>query len=178
MSLVMPEGVPTLGNISVKAVATLTSPAAPKLATELNGAGSEDISLHLYPAGWGPTADTPTGTAPARLGSRKIRQSLNRTTYSMPGLQYVYDPQADDGDPGQEAFDLLKEGVQIHLVERRGLDAESDAWAVGQKTRDHYVTLGPQVPMGDPTDENAEFYIMQTIVYVSGDGPVDGVIVT
>ena len=36
MSLVMPEGVPTLGNIAVKAVATIASPAAPKLATEIN----------------------------------------------------------------------------------------------------------------------------------------------
>jgi hypothetical protein len=178
MSLVMPEGVPTLGNISVKAVATIADPAAPKLATEIDAVGSQDISLHLYPAGWGPTADTPVGTAPARLGSRAIRQSLNRTTYSMPALQYVCDPQAAEGDPGQEAFDLLKEGVQIHLLERRGLDAETAAWAVGQNTRDHHITLGPQVHMGDPTDENAEFYIMQTVVYVNGDGPVDGVIVT
>lgn len=176
MTLVMPEGIPTLGNIAVKAVATIATPSAPSLATELNAAGTEDISLHLMPAGWGPTADTPLGTAPPRLGSRSIRQQLNRTTYSLPALQYVYDPQGDVGDPGNEAFDLLVEGTKIHLVERRGLDAETDAWAVGQKTRDHYIELGPQVPMGDPTDENAEFYIMQVVHYVNGDGPTDGTI--
>lgn len=176
-TLVMPEGVPTLGNIAVKACPTVAAPAAPKLATELNAAGSEDISLHVMPAGWGPTSDTPLGTAPPRLGSKKVRQQFNRTTYSLPGLQYVYDPQGADGDPGNEAFDLLKEGVKIHLVERRGMDAETDAWAVGQKTRDHYVELGPQQEMGDPTDENGEFYIMQTLRYVTGDGPVNGVIV-
>lgn len=178
MSLVMPEGVPTLGNIAVKAVVTIASIAAPALATELNAAGSEDISLHLYPAGWGPTADTPLGTAPARLGSRKIRQSFNRTTFSLPALQYVYDPQADVADPGNEAFDLLKEGLEFYLVERRGLDAETDVWAVGQKVRVHHVELGPQVTQGDPTDENAEFYIMQVVRYVNGDGPTEGVVAT
>lgn len=178
MTLVMPEGVSTLGSISVKAVLAIVDPAAPKLATEINAVTSEDISLHLFPAGWGPSADTPLGTAPARLGSKKVRQSFNRTTFSMPALQYVYDPQADTGDPGQEAFDLLTENTKIHLLERRGLDAETDSWTVGEKTRDHYIELGPQVPMGDPTDENAEHYIMQVVRYVTGDGPVDGVIVT
>ena len=62
-------------------------------------------------------------------------------------------------------------------MERIGLDAEDDAWAVGQRTRAHKVVLGPQIPMGDRTDDNAEFYIMQPVAYVGTTGPVDGIIV-
>lgn len=177
MTLVMPDGVPTLGAIGVKACPTIADPTQPKLATELNAAGSKDISLHLFPAGWAPAGDTPTGTAPARLGSKKIRQTLNRTTYTLAALQYIYSPQATSSDPANAAKTLLVEGTKIHLVERRGLDPETTAWAVGDKTRDHYVILGPQIEMGDPSDENGEFFIQQAVVYVSNDGPTAGTVV-
>lgn len=178
MPLVMPEGVPVLGATSVKAVVTVASPAAPKLATEINAASSKDISLHLSASGWQPDATINKGTKPARLGSKTVSEQFNRTTYTLGTLMYVYDPQGDDSDPGNEAKALLTEGTNIHLLERLGLDAEDDAWAVGQKTRDHYVTLGVQIPTGDRSDENAEFMIKQDVIYVTSAGPVDGTIVT
>lgn len=178
MTLVAPEGVPSLGARKVKAVVAVADRTAAKLATEINAATSVDVSLHLRASGWSPTATTNKGQKPRRLGSKRQAEQLNSTTFSLGTLQYVYDPQADEGDPGQEAFDLLKEGTKIDLLERLGLDAESVAFAVGQKTRDHYVNLGPQIPMGDPTDENEEFYISQDVVYVTTEGPVDGVVVT
>jgi hypothetical protein len=62
------------------------------------------------------------------------------------------------------------------LLERIGLDAEDVAWAVGQHTRAHYVLLNDQIPSGDRTDENGEFFITQSVIYVN-DGPVDGIVV-
>lgn len=176
MTVVYPEGTPTLGNTKVKAVLSVASPTAPKLATEINAATSVDISCYLYPAGWNPTGTTAKGTKPTRLCSKTQLEQLNRTTWTLADLQYVYDPQADDTAPGNEAKELLVEGTTLHLVERIGLDADEDVFAVGQRTRDHFVTLGAQIPSGDRTDENGEFYITQSVIYANS-GPIDGVIV-
>ena len=178
MTLVAPEGVPSLGARKVKAVVTIADATAPKLATEISAASSVDVTLHLSADGWSPTGSTAKGTAPRRLGSKRTQERLNTTTYSVGSLRYVYDPQGDDADPGNEAKALLLEGSKIHFLERLGLDAEDAPFAVAQKTRDHYLELGPQIPMGDPTDENAEFVMSQDCVYVLPTGPVDGVVAT
>lgn len=177
MTLVMPEGVPTLGATKVKGVISIASQTAPKLATEINVATSVDLSLFLYPAGWSPTGNTAKGTRPVRLGSKKEREIFNRTTWSLGALQYVYDPQAIDTAPGNAAKALLVEGAVLHLLERLGLDAETVAFAIGDRTRDHWVRCGPQIPSGDRTDENGEFYMMQELIYVNSLAPVDGVVV-
>jgi hypothetical protein len=174
VTLVIPEGTPTLGNTKVKAVLSITALDAPKIATEVDAATSVDISCYLYPEGWGPTATTNKGTKRARLCTREQLEQLNRTTYSWAALQYVHDPQGADSDPGNEARELLQEGLKLYLVERQGLDADA-AWTVGDRVRTHYVELGPQIESGDVTDENGEFYIMQDLIYVAR-GPVVGLL--
>jgi hypothetical protein len=178
MTLVVPDGVPTLGAIKVKGVLTIANSAAPSLATEINAASSKDISVLLYPAGWSPTGETAIGTAPARLGSKTQKQQFNRTTYSIGSLQYVHDPQGLSSAAVNAAKTLLTNGLSIHLVERRGPDATSVVFAVGDKVRDHYVVLGAQIEMGDAADENGEFWIQQAVHYISADGPVSGTIAT
>lgn len=175
MTVVYPEGTPTLGNTSVVAVQTVADEEAPSLATEIGAATSVDISCYLYPAGWNPGANTARGTKPPRLCSTTQQETLNRTTYTIGDLQYVYDPQAADSDPGNEAKEILTEGTEVYLVERIGLNAQNEAFAVGQQTVTHHVRLGPQIKSGDRTDENGEFFITQPVSYV-GDGPVDGVV--
>jgi hypothetical protein len=177
VTVVYPEGTPTLGTISTRAVLSVTSLVAPKLATEINAATSVKADLYLFPAGWNPTGTTGKGTKPARLASKRDRQQLNRTSYELPDLQYIYDPQGDDSDPGNEMKEICVEGAKLYIVERRGPDAEDDVWVVGEKVRTHYIMLGPQIPMGDPSDENAEHFIQQSLVYIN-NGPVDGVIAT
>jgi hypothetical protein len=176
MTLVMPEGVPTLGATKVKAIVTIATQTAPALAVEINAAGSVDLSLYLYPAGWNPTGTSAKGTRPVRLGSKSQREIFNRTTYSLATLQYVYDPQGPTTGVNA-AKTLLVAGTKIHLLERRGLDAELTAFAVGDKVRDHYVVLGAQVESGDMTDENGEFFIMQDAIYFGSNAPVAGVVV-
>jgi hypothetical protein len=166
MTVVYPEGTPTLGNTKVVAAVAVASLTAPKLATEISAATSVEISCYLFPAGWAPTASTAKGTKMARLCDKILREQFNRTTYSIGDLQYVYDPQGDDSDPGNEAKELLVEGTQIYLIERIGLDAQDDAMAVADRVRTHHVELGPQIPSGDRTDENGEFFITQCVVYV------------
>ena len=177
ISVTYPEGTPTLGTTSVWAIATIADEDSPKLATEIGAASTVNISCYLYPAGWAPTATTAKGTKPLRLCSKKAIEQFNRTTYSLADLQYVHDPQGADAAAGNEARELLIEGTELYLLERQGLDAETDAGTVGEHTISHHVRLGPQIWSGDRTDENGEYFITQPVVYV-GDGPVRGIIVT
>lgn len=177
MSVFYPEGIPTLGNVKVTAVVAVAVLTAPKLATEINAVTSVDLSCYLFPAGWNPTGTTGKGTKKRRLCSRATQEQLNTTTYSLAALQYSHKPQAALVAVGNEAKKFLTPGIKTYLVERQGLDAQTDTWTVGEFSRTHYVQLGPQIPMGDPADENDEFYIMQELVYAN-EGPVDGVVVT
>ena len=179
MTLTMPEGIPVLGNTKVKAVVSILDMTAPKLATEINAASSKEISLHLQTGGWSPGATANKGTKPARLGANTQAEQFNRTTFTIGQLMYVFDPQGLGTVLANDAKTLLVEGTKIYLVERLGLDAESVAWTVGQKTVTHYVQLGPQVKgPSDRSDENAEFVITQDVIYVTAAGPIDGTIAT
>jgi len=177
VTVVYPDAIPTLGNTKVKAVVAIADMLLPKLATEINAASSVDISCFLYPAGWSPTGSTAKGTKPLRLCNKSAQEQLNRTTYSLADLQYVYAPQGVAAAPANAAKTLLASGTSIYLVERLGLDSDDTPFVVGQLTRVHYVTLGDQIVGGDRTDENGEFMIMQAAVY-RGAGPVDGTIAT
>lgn len=176
MTVVQPEGTPTLGNTKVAAVVTVADLAAPKLATEINAVTSVDISCYLYADGWTPSGSQAKQARKRRLCSRKDVESLHTVTYTIGALRYSHDPQAADAAAGNEARELLQQGVLINLVERQGLDALEDPFTVAERVRTHYVELGEQFESAD-TDENGEFYIMQEVSYVN-DGPVVGIIAT
>lgn len=177
MTVIYPEGTPTLGNVKVKAVVSVADMAAPKLATEINAATSVDLSCFLQKEGWAPAASTAKGTRKDRLCSKTSAEQFNRTTYTIGALRYVHDPTANDAAAGNEARELLQEGLKIYLIERQGLDAEDVAFAVADRVRTHYVELGPQIESMDP-DDNGEFFIMQDVVYVTSQGPIVGAVAT
>jgi hypothetical protein len=174
VTLVIPEGTPTLGNTKLKAVLTMASLTAPSLATAINAATSEDISCYVYPEGWAPSMQTNKGTKRPRLCTAQQFEQFNRTTYSWGALQYVHNPQTADASPGNEMREMFVEGLKLYIVERQGLDANV-AFAATQRVLVHYVELGPQWDSGDVTDENGEFFITQDLIYVN-TGPVRGVI--
>lgn len=176
MTVVSPEGTPTLGATKVTAVVSIADEEAPSLASEISAATSVDISCYLYPEGWAPDATTQRGQKKARLCSKTTIEALNRTNYTFGNLQYVHDPQAADSAPGNEARELLQDGMIVHLLERQGPDAEDVDWAATQHSISHKVKLGPQIRSGDRTDDNGEFFITQALMYI-GAGPVPGVVV-
>lgn len=175
MTIVMPEGTPTLGAVKVKAVAAIADLLAPKLATEINAVASVDVSCHLLADGWSPTAETAKQTKKRRLCSKKDTEQISTTTYRVGALRYIHNPQAADATAGNEARSLLKAGLKFYFVERQGKDAQTEPFAVGDRVRTHYLVLGPQIEMNDP-DENGEFFIYQEVAYVTADGPVSGIV--
>lgn len=176
MTAVYPEGTPTLGNTRVTAVVAIADMTAPKVATELNAATSVDLSCYLYAEGWSPSGTQAKQTKKRRLCTRRDVESLHTVTYTIGALRYTHDPQAPDSATGNEARELLQQGMKVYLSERQGKDAVDEPNVVGDRFRSHYLELGEQFESAD-TDENGEYYIMQEVAYVN-DGPVVGVAVT
>lgn len=175
MTIYYPEAVPTLGNTKLQAVLAIANPEAPGLAAEVKAATSTELTCAVFPEGWNPTAETARGERRRRLCSKRTVQQFNPTTFSMPDLQYAHDPQGDAAAPDNKARAMLTSGLEVFLVERQGLDAETVDWAVGQRVLVHQVRLGEQIWSGDRTDVNGEFFITQPVIYV-GSGPVEGVL--
>lgn len=163
MTIVFPEAIKQQGNTAVTVVQTIADTDSPGLAAEINAASSVNISCYLYTGGEG-TATTNTGEAPRRLCSTKVLQQYGTTTYSITDLQYVYDPQADDADPANAAKAALTEGSEVFLVIRKGLPAETTAFAAAQKVDVWRVRLGPQNRTRTGDGEFDEFSITQSVV--------------
>lgn len=167
MTVVYPEGTGVQGNIGVRIVLDIADTSAPSLATEINAASSLDLSCYLYANGWNPSITTSRVTAPRRLCTRQQLQQFGSDTYELSDLVYSYDPQAADADEANEALATLTKGLEVYAVERLGLDARDAAWAAGQYVDIHPIRLGEQGRAGDPTDETAEFQIVQSVIYTA-----------
>lgn len=181
-TVVYPDGTPTLGMTKLTLLTSIgdiagASPIDVELADEINAVTSVEVSGYLYPAGWAPGATQNKGTAPARLASKAQAERLNRVTRTMGDLQYVYGPQAASNAAVNKALALCVEGTILYAVERIGLDAETVDFTAGQQLWVHPIKLGVQIPSGDRTDENGEFFITQPAVYTTVNGPIKGVVI-
>lgn len=176
MTVVFPEATKVQGNTSVTVVQTIADMAAPKLATEINAATSVNVSCFLYSGGVG-TSTTNKGEAPRRLCTTETFQQFGNTTYEVTDLMYVYDPQGDDADEANEAKAALTEGSDVYLVIRKGLDAQSTAYATTQQVDVWHVRLGPQNRSQTGDDDFSEFAITQSVIVLESP-EYDAAIVT
>lgn len=165
MTVVFPEAVKAQGNTSVTIVQTVADMAAPKLATEINAGTSVNASCYLY-GDLNPTATTAKGEAPRRLCTTEVFQQFGNTTYEVPDITYVFDPQGDDTVEANEAKAALTEGTEVYLVIRRGLNARTEAYATGQRVDVWHVRLGPQNRGATGDGEFDEYAITQSVIAV------------
>lgn len=164
---------PSLGNIKVAAVVAIANTAAPDLSTEIDAGTSVDLSCAFMAQGWNPTASQSKVARKRRLCSKSDVENLGPTTFAIDALQYsVGDPQ----NPDAATIALMQEGDRVYLVERLGLDADT-AFTVGDDVLTHHVELGAPIQMRDAGEDNGEFYIQQSVVYVNQSGPVPGTVV-
>lgn len=163
MTFVMPDGVPSLGNVSTRFALSIADKTAPKL-TELNAAfpASLDISGYLQAKGWKPGQDVGKGTPPRRLGQRTQYERFTTTTQKLDDLQYVISPQAAAATEGKKAYETLTEGLNAFFAERLGLDAETVDLALGQFVNIIPITLGPRIILAED-DENGDVMVMQAV---------------
>jgi hypothetical protein len=163
MPVITPTGVKVQGNIKVSYVPTLASQSAPT-ATEVNAAGSLDISCYLSSEGWAPSIDNAKGSAPRRLCSKVIYEQFGNTTYSLGDLMYVYNPQGVALSNDMKAYEKLLPDAAGFFVVRLGSDAISVDFAATQFVEVWPVRLGQRLPVFDPADEFAEFMIQQAVI--------------
>lgn len=173
MTVVFPEAVKQQGNTSVVFVQTLANPASPGLAAGINAASSVNVSCFLYTGGQ-ITQTQNRGAAPRRLCTVEELQQFGSRTTEVTDIQYVYDPQADDTDPANEAYSALLDGTEWFMVQRKGLSATTVPYAAGQRVSVTRVRLSAQNEGVTGDGEFDEYSITQGVIALSP--PVQGVV--
>lgn len=163
MSILFPEATKMQGNTSVVVVQTMANMAAPDLSSEINAGSSVNVSCFLY-NDLNPTITTAKGEAPRRMCTTQVFQQFGNTTYEVPDLQYVYDPQEAPSTDNNKALAALTENSEVYLVIRRGLSAENTALAAGQRVDIWHVRLGPQNRTVTGDGEFDELAITQSVI--------------
>lgn len=166
---VYPAGVQVRKTVRLAFVTTIADLDAPKIATEVAAASSQDISCYVTPEGWKPSLTQNKGSAPRRICSGNDRQNLGAVMYELPDLLYANNPQGADGSVDIAAMEKLVPGTEGYIIERLGLDIDSTDWVVGQFVNVWPVKLGAQLDEYDVTDEFGEYLVRQPVV-VAGSG--------
>ena len=172
MTVVYPEGVRARGNESVVFVPAIADLEAPTIA-ELTATGIANISCYL--AGFSPNG-TQESQEDRRLCSEQIFEDPGDVAISIDNLVYVYEPQADVPSATNKAYEVLKRDVTGYLVDRRGLNARTVAFAADQLVDIYPVRMGEQfrVPL-DPGQQGGKFQISQK-AFVTGPYQYDAVV--
>lgn len=163
MTIIIPEGTPSLGNVKTSLVSAIAALATPKL-TEITAAApaSLEITGYLQARGYKPDQDVSRGVPPRRLHQRTQFERFNTTTQKIDDLMYVINPQAAAASDGKKAYEALTPGLKAFFVERHGLDAEVVPWTVGDWVNILPITLGPRIILSEE-DENGDVFVKQAV---------------
>jgi hypothetical protein len=148
MTVYFPDGVDAQGNESVVWVPVLADPTAPTIA-ELNAATSINISCSIR--AFSPNAEQST-SEDIRHCSRETFENPGRVKWTIDDVEFIDDPQADP--TGDYLHKSIERGDLGHIVRRRGFDAQTEPYAVGQKVTVFPVIAGQQIDQ--PVDASAE----------------------
>ena len=157
MALTIPPGVDAEARRNAIWTPTLSDSIA-----VLNGATAVELICYLTKGTLGVAAETERGTD-ERECTTQVFEVLGKSTWSVNDLDYVWDPQAEDGDENNKAYETLKPKTPGFLTMRFGVDS-GDPLAVGEKVWQFPITVGEQVPK---TPENAaaeKLKIVQSVV--------------
>lgn len=137
------------------------NPESPSLAI-LNAASALDVTKMLFASTTRPTQSTNLAKSPKRLGDAETYEFVGETNVTIGEMRYSFNPQGAAASDGKKAFEKFPAGTAGYLVNRLGLDRDTDL-AVGQFVTSYPVEFGPQheVPEGD--GEGAEVAITQTV---------------
>jgi hypothetical protein len=154
---------PADGNVRAVLVSAIADTAAPKTATELNAAGSVDISCYLTGDGFTPSLSEQVITD-ERMCSTQTYEQPGRSQY---GLEVVYidNTNSPTSATDNKAKDTLVPGSAQFLVVRRG-KVFSAPFAVGDKVTVYPIKPGKYNEL--PGEANSVLKIGQTL-FVTGE---------
>lgn len=173
MTLIYPEATPVQGNISLLLMTDVADADSVSLASEVGDAASLNVSCFVRD--FNPELTSNSGSAPPRLCTTVQLPVEGLTQFSAIEVRYVHDPQAADSTDDNKAKAFLTRGTEFYALERQGLDAQTVAFAVGQRYKLWRFRAGRQNEGRSGTDEFAEFEIVQQW-FPLGE-PVPGVLV-
>lgn len=161
MTVIYPEATPVQGNTKYAVVLTIATPTAPDLSAEISAATTLDISCYIRD--FNPEVQSNTGFAPARACTTVQLPVEGLTQFSPIELRYVYDPQAADATDENKLKTLLTRGTEFFMVVRKGLDARTDNFSVGDYVEVWKFRAGRQNRGRSGTDEFGEYEIVQNL---------------
>jgi hypothetical protein len=163
---------PADGNVLVKLVAAIADTSAPKIATEINAAGSIDISCYLTGGGYKPSLSEQVITD-ERLCTTQTYEQKGRSQRGLE-VEYIDNTNSPNQTTYNKAKDTLVPSTAQFLVVRTGLPYAT-APAVGQKFTVYPITPGEYNEL--PPEANSVLKIAQKL-FVTGQVKISAVSVT
>jgi len=151
-----PASTKAFGTEKFSFVATIATITAPSLATEINAAGSLDVSCYLFDSSDRPTQNTNRITRERRVCDTVQFEQIGITTMQGGNLMYALDPQAAAGATGKKAWEKFVAGATGFLVRRAGIDVNTD-YAAGQFVDVIPIEVGPHFDVKVGDGESAEW---------------------
>lgn len=142
-------------------VPTLTTPDSPKL-TELSAASALDVTKMFFASSARPAQSTNMARAPKRIGDGETYEFVGESQQSYGEIRYSFNPQAAALSDGKKAFEKFPAGTTGYMVNRLGIDRDTDL-AVGQFVTVYPVEFGPQQEAMEGDAEGAEVAIVQSV---------------
>lgn len=135
-------------------VATIANQAAPT-ATEVNAAGSLDISCYLFTGSARPGQNVNLVSKERRICDGATYQQIGTVTYEGGQMLAAFDPQAAALSNGKKAWEKFPAGTTGFLVRRMGIDVQTD-FAVAQFVDVFPVEFAEPMPTTAGDGEAAE----------------------
>ncbi|NBE80309.1 phage tail tube protein [Micromonospora rubida] len=166
MTSPLPTSVPSDGTLRIDFVPTITTRTAPKAATELLAAGSQELAGYVTGDGFNPSGEQATVTD-ERIATTQTFEQPGRKTKSL-SVTYVHNP---DDPTNNEAYLTLEEGTTGYIVTRYGVP-RGQTYAAGD-----IVDVWP-IKAGEPLKQwngaNSVHTVTQRL-FVVGDVVIDAV---
>ncbi len=136
-------------------------PVAPSLAI-LNAASALDVTKMFFASSAKPSQSTNLARSPKRIGDGETYEFVGETTPTFGEVRYSFDPQGAALSTGKKAYEKFPQGTTGFLVNRLGIDRDTDL-ATGQFVTSYPVEFGPQQEVAEGDGEGAEVAIVQTV---------------
>lgn len=142
-------------------VPTLASQAAPTVA-ELTGASALDVTNMFFQSSARPSVSTNLARAPKRIGDSETYEFVGETQSTIGEVRYSFNPQGAALSTGKKAYEKFPLNTTGYLVNRLGLDRDTDV-AATQFVTVYPVEFGAQNETLEGDAEGAEVAIVQTV---------------
>ena len=128
----------------------------------LIGATALDVTKMFFASSARPSQSTNLARAPRRLGDGETYEFVGESQRTIGEVRYAFDPQSAALADGRKAFEKFPAGTTGFLVNRLGIDRDTDI-AASQKVTSYPVEFGPQLETLEGDGEGAVVAIVQTV---------------